>query len=503
MNLIRMISIKELSTEYPRSVSLISGLISGFVYAPTYFIFLWFGITILSLSIYFSRNYKQAFIVGFLFGFGHFLASLYWVSFAIMVYANDFWWFIPIALVGLPIILANFIGLTCLIAWHAKDSRCFAIIFAIIWVLFEYLRSFIFTGFPWNLAGYSLSFSYIPIQIISKISIYGLSFCIIYIFSGFIFYFIAKKEDFIRHIIISILLIFTIIVFGIYRANKHQTLFTQHKVRIVQASIKQEDKWTQRKLIDNLNRHLDLTETNNGFDPHIILWSESAVPFPINDSEVRKYISHALKDNQILMTGAILENDKCSNTELCKMFVSLTGLNKEGDIIFSYEKKHLVPFGEYVPFKNLLPIKKITNGFTDFSPGQKDNIISYNNIKIRPLICYESIFPDEIFATNQNSDLLVNVTNDAWYGDVGPYQHLDISKMRSVETGIPMIRVANNGISAIIDPIGRIIKQTSLNEIGIIDGYIPEKLNDNIPNNNQKKMNLLLVIIAIFIALIL
>jgi apolipoprotein N-acyltransferase len=421
-----------------------------------------------------------------------------------MIYSNDFWWFVPIALIGLPIILANFIGFSSLIARYSKDSRFFALIFAISWILFEYIRSFIFTGFPWNLAGYSLSFSYIPIQIISKIGIYGLSFCIIYIFSGFVFYFINKKNEFKQHIIISFILISVIIIFGIYRVNKYPTEFTNHKIRIIQASIKQEDKWSREKLIDNLNKHMILSETDNGFTPEIILWSESAIPFPINRFEVREHIAKSLKTNQILVTGAILENDQCHDVDTCKIFVSFAGIDKEGKMIFSYEKKHLVPFGEYIPFKHLLPvkIKKITNGFTDFSPGQKNNIISWNNLKIRPLICYESIFPDEIFATNQNSDVLINITNDAWYGNVGPYQHLDISRMRSVETGLPMIRAANNGISAIIDPIGRMVKQTSLNEIGILDGYIPKKLQNSVPGSNQKKFNLLLLIILIFVRIL-
>jgi apolipoprotein N-acyltransferase len=477
---------------YSKSVSIVSGMLSGLVYAPTYFTFLWINITVLTLLIHFSKTYKEAFILGFLFGFGHFLTSIYWVSFAINVYAEAFWWFIPIALLGLPLILAFFIGFSSSIARFGKDSIFFPIVFAVTWIIFEYVRSFIFTGFPWNLAGYSLSFSLTLIQIASKISIYGISFIIIYIFSGFAFYFIGKKQDFKIHVFLSFIIIIIQVCFGAYRIEHYPTKFTNHKVRIVQASIKQEDKWDEEKLINNLNKHIELSEINNGFNPDIILWPESAIPFLINLKPVRQSVSDFLSYGQILVSGSILQDGNRS-------FVSLTGINQYSDLIFSYQKKHLVPFGEYIPLKKFIPMKKITNGFQDFSSGDTPHIISWKDLKIRPLICYEVIFPDEIMADNKNSDLLINITNDAWYGNIGPYQHLDIAKMRSIETGLPMIRAANNGISAVIDSVGRIVNKTNLNEITFIDSYMPNKLKIAIHSNSSKYITLLLIIVSIIV----
>jgi apolipoprotein N-acyltransferase len=478
--------------KYSLSISLLSGMLSGLVYAPTYFTFLWLGITLLALLIHFSRTYKEAFIFGFLFGFGHFLTSIYWVSFAINVYAEQFWWFIPIALFGLPFILAFFIGFSSAIARFGKDSIFFPLFFALAWIIFEYIRSFIFTGFPWNLAGYSLSFSLTLVQIASKISLYGISFIIIYIFSGFAFYFIGKKQDFKIHIFLSFFILAIQVYFGIQRIKSNPTEFTNHKIRIIQASIKQEDKWDEEKLINNLNKHIALSETNNGFNPEIILWPESAIPFLINLKPVRQYVSGFLSYGQILVSGSILQDG-------IKRFVSLAGINQYSDLVFSYQKKHLVPFGEYIPMKKLIPMKKITNGFQDFSSGDKDHIISWKDLKIRPLICYEVIFPDEIRVDNRNSDLIINITNDAWYGNIGPYQHLDIAKMRSIETGLPMIRAANNGISAVIDAVGRIVEKTNLNEVTFIDSYIPKKLKATIYGNSKKHITLLLTIINIIV----
>jgi apolipoprotein N-acyltransferase len=496
-----MNNIKKIINTYPKFITLLSGLLSGFVFAPTYFIFLWVTIVVLCLSIHNSKSYKETFFLGFLFGFGHFLTSIYWVSLAIMVYIDDFWWFIPIALFGLPLILGIFIGFTTISSIFATNTRFFALIFAINWTIFEYIRSFILTGFPWNLAGYSLSFSYIPLQIVSKISIYGLSFCIIYIFAGLSFLFVDKIKEFKKHLIISFLLILIIIFYGLYRSNKYPTEFTNHKIRIVQASIKQEDKWKNENLLNNLNLHIELSNIKNGFSPDIILWSESAVPFLINDINIRKHISKLLSNEQIIITGSVSDNNQCHNSETCQLFVSMTGIDNNANIIFAYNKRHLVPFGEYVPLKNLILIKKITHGFMDFSPGTKDHILSWKDLKIRPLICYEAIFSDEVIVTNQNADLLVNTTNDAWYGNIGPYQHFDIAKVRSIETGIPMIRVANNGISAIIDPIGRTTKSTLLNQVGILDGYIPKKLSDSVISNNMKYKNLLLIFFTIIVIL--
>jgi apolipoprotein N-acyltransferase len=181
-------------------------------------------------------------------------------------------------------------------------------------------------------------------------------------------------------------------------------------------------------------------------------------------------------DEQILLTGGISDNNKPSG-EL-ELYSSLIGINSYAAKIFEYHKAHLVPFGEYIPFKNILPLKKITHGLMDYTEGtRKSVIIQKFDLAIWPLICYEAIFPHEVRVSNQIVDVLVNVTNDTWYGNSsGPYQHLEISRMRAIENGLPMLRTANNGISAFIDPVGRILSKTELNQVMVLDNYVPKKL---------------------------
>jgi apolipoprotein N-acyltransferase len=137
-----------------------------------------------------------------------------------------------------------------------------------------------------------------------------------------------------------------------------------------------------------------------------------------------------------------------------------------------------VPFGEYMPLRDIFFFKKITHGAIDYTQGKREIVaLEQYNLKILPLVCYESIFPFEVMTSNQDADLIVNVTNDAWYGhSSGPYQHFEISRLRAVENGLPMIRSGNNGISAIIDPLGRVISKLGLDEVDILDNYLPKKL---------------------------
>ncbi len=184
-------------------------------------------------------------------------------------------------------------------------------------------------------------------------------------------------------------------------------------------------------------------------------------------------------ENQILITGSVSDNNK--KEEEIEIYSSMVGLNKDSYhnfAVFEYHKSHLVPFGEYMPLRKIIPFKKITHGLVDYTPGKKESIyLQKFNLNILPLICYESIFPNEVIASNKNADIIINITNDAWYGNSsGPYQHFQISKMRTIENGLPMIRASNNGISAFIDPLGRVLKQTKLNDITIIDSFIPKKL---------------------------
>ncbi len=475
----------------PKALLAIWGGLSSLAFAPTYILPLFLiGISVLLFYIKNAKNAQQAFIYGWIFGFSHFVIGLYWLSIGITIYINEFWWAIPFALIGLPFILAFFPAIAATISYRFKNKGELVFIYTlcISWVMTEWVRSWIFTGLPWNLSGYIWGFSDTLLQVSSIAGIYGLSFLALFVASNFYFILTRNKAYWVMHCLSSIVILLCIIVFGYKRLQDNPTEYTDISVRLVQPSIPQSAKWDRKSLYDNLKMHVNLSlidEENIG-TPDIIVWSEAAVTLPLRMYKVRELISQAVKEDSVLITGGVSEyfapaSNKSSLLEEYRLYSSIYGINSKGTILFNYHKTHLIPFGEYIPFKDFLWFKKLTAGFIDYSPGEVGQVteltIKGKNIRIRPLICYEAIFPNEARVTDEKVQFFVNITNDSWYGhSSGPYQHFDISRLRSIENGLPMVRVGNNGISSIIDPVGRIIFKTKLDEISITDGFIPHKI---------------------------
>jgi apolipoprotein N-acyltransferase len=472
---------------------LLSGLFSSLAFAPTFlFPFLIFGISTLLYYIRKARSTKQAFILGWLFGFTHFLTGMYWISIGVAVYIEQFWWVIPFALCGLPIILAFFIAFASALTYKAKIKNNISkvFIFSILFVIFEWIRSWIFTGLPWNLTGYSFCFSEKIIQLASVASIYGLSFLSVFISTNLYFIFIRDKDGWIIHSLSSLIILSCVFYFGSQRLENNPTEYTDISIRLIQPSIPQSAKWDPRSIYRNMEFHSELSKLDadqpDRFIPDLVVWSEAAVTIPLNRPRIKSILTSAISNKTILITGGISEyfSPSTNNDSLLdeyRLYTSLYGINAKGEVLFSYNKAHLVPFGEYMPYKEISGLKKLTAGFIDYTPGDKNQnvhlTIKDKIIHIRPLVCYEAIFPDEARVQDPKISLFINITNDAWYGNSsGPYQHFEISRMRAVENGIPMIRVGNNGISGIIDPLGRIIFKTGLNEISATDGFTPNKL---------------------------
>ncbi len=484
-----------------KKLSFIFGLICGAIFAPVFFLPAIFALSILARQISFSENLRACLARGYLFGFGFFITSLYWISFAPAVYIDQFWWAIPFALFGLPSFLALFIAFSSACSFYFKESALYHFMFCIFWLLQEWLITWVLTGLPWAMLGYGFAFSEIMIQSASIFGVIGLSFIAVYI--GSIFY--SRKLLAIR-ICTSLIILSAMIFFGINRLTENPTNFSEIKARLVQPSIKQTGKWDINRFWKNLDTHVKLSKEENLSDnsgdakkPDIIIWSEAALTAPYHHAEIHKTTMSALEGQQVLLFGGVNDNASAENYELYSSFI---GLKADGSLLFDYHKAHLVPFGEYIPLQEILPIKKLTHGMIDFTAGKR-GIVHLPDIKlnIQPQICYESIFSEESKILNDNVDLIVNVTNDAWYGtSSGPYQHLHIARMRSVENGLPMLRAANNGITAIIDPVGRIIKYMPLNNVGYIESYIPVKIeNSTAFSRNSHLMLLFLVLIVLAI----
>ena len=458
---------------HPIISAFVAGILCAIAHAPLFFMPGMIGISVLVYLIYTAANYKEAIARNFAFGYGYFGGGLYWIAIAITVYIDDFWWLIPICLIGMPLIFCILTSFAAAFAWKYRYHSYYVLIYSVAWIFIEWLTTWIFTGLPWMLVGYTAGFSDIISQMASLCGVIGISF-IIFNISGTFYYIWAadaklRKQD----IYYMICILGLVSMFGVQRLANNPTTFSSVKVRIIQPSIPQSAKWDLDLFWKNLGMHKNLSELQTGAKPDIILWSEAAVTAPVQLLVIRKYLNDVAKETgAVLITGAVSDAGG-------KVYTSINAINPSGEMIFEYHKHHLVPFGEYVPFKEFLPIKKLTAGFEDYSVGEGVGVVSLalNNhiLKIRPLICYESIFADEVKAGE--ADLLINFTNNAWYGDSsGPYQHFYMGKFRAIENGIPIINVANNGVSGVIDGVGRIISNTKINDIVALDCLVPNRI---------------------------
>jgi apolipoprotein N-acyltransferase len=379
------------------------------------------------------------------------------------------WLAVPFAIVGIPLFLAFFSAITSLMTFQvAKTPLARVFAFTAFWSIAEWLRGHILTGLPWNLLGYTWDTSLL--QVTSLIGIYGLTAlttlgaCI----------FASRHKGWIASILLGLGMLW---MWGDYRITQSQsqgqTGNLDVNLRIVQASIPQQTKWLVEHFQENLNRYVALSNLPGEKPLAAIIWPESSVTTLIEEqSPLLKVLAEATPSNGILLFGAprMLEGN---------LRTSMMGLAPSGKLVGVYDKSHLVPFGEYMPLRSILPIKKLTYGDQDYTPGSGVKTITLPGLpSVSPLICYEAIFPHAVIDGKDRPHWMLNLTNDAWYGhSSGPYQHLQIVRVRAIEEGIPLIRSANNGISAVINSYGQFLYRLELDEIGFIDFSLPKRLN--------------------------
>ncbi len=389
----------------------------------------------------FDNYYTLFFYNGLFFGFGFFITGMYWVSNSIIAFDPDLFYIVPIILILLPFCLSIFFAvmqITNAFFWSRSNAKIFY--FSSIWIIFEFLRSILFTGLPWNLIGYSWSWSLSFSQSISVLGMYGLGlitiFCSVSLFS----YFINSRNKF--YTFFSIIILILLYFYGLTRINNNQDIGYENELRIVHTYFDQKDKWTKKAIDQTIAMgSLDLItvfpETSHGLDFN--------------------------KPNNWIIGYIRRDKENFFNS-----------INYNG---FTYDKKILVPFGEYFPFSSLINTifyeHKIFQN--ELTKGNKKQLFESN---ISPLICYEAIFPN--FVRDSLSDetkLLVNISNDAWFGNFsGPRQHFVHAQFRSIELGIPLVRSSNKGISGIISPIGEILSITNASKNTYLDVKIPKKL---------------------------
>lgn len=421
---------------------------------------------------------KAAFGTGWWFGFGFFTAGLYWISIALLIDVKRFIWFVPFSLFGLSAFLGLFIALAALLAWKVRQRGLgAALALAGAWTLHEWLRGFILTGLPWNPMA-SVWVAYPPfLQGEAWLGPQGMGFLTVLTSSCWWLYWRVKGKRRVLAFAPAALLL-GVALAGMLRLDwaGHDTV-DGVRLRLVQPNIEQSLKWKSDLRASHLRKLIAMSRGEADPPPTHVIWAETAVPYLLeHDEAARLAVAGAVPENGLVITGAVRTSPP--GVEPYQVWNSMMAIDETGEIRAVFDKSHLVPFGEYMPLKSVLPLKKITEGSTDFSPGPGPLTLDLPGLPpVGPLICYEVIFPHEVADPNRRPSWLLNLTNDSWYGNsAGPHQHWAQSVLRAVEEGVPLVRVANGGISGIVDSYGRPRAKTELETEAVVDGELPTAL---------------------------
>jgi len=420
--------------------------------------------------INFQSSLIKIFLSAWFLGFGWFSFGLYWIGSAFFMADTYHVFLMPIAIILLPSLLAVFWGCACVCAKLINKKTKFSILYIIVFLsFFEYLRAQLFTGFPWLMPSMIFASNVYLIQIFSFVGSFSTNIIVLTMSTlPFVFFSNFKRKNTLSLVLlIPIIILFFCGILKYY--NKSSLKNTDQLVTIVQPNIKQKNKWILKNREQHLNNLLELSSKyRNNFNNknRIIIWPETSFEGSIpSETKLLSNISKKILKNKntTLILGLLRTDEK-------KVFNSLVFVNSEGDIIHNYDKIKLVPFGEYIPFRQHLGTLTDMLAPKDFTRGQlKSNPTVYGFENIITLICYEILFTNEIVKRlSKNTNLLINITNDAWFGKtIGPYQHLALAKIKAVEFGLPLARVANTGISAYVSPYGEIIGRIPLDIKGV------------------------------------
>ena len=475
---------------------------------------------IFAFGAFFERIYREytkksttvLLLHGFVYWLFYFMGALYWLVYPLTIDLSLHWMLIPFALIAVPAYLSIPLLLPIYVAKKfCKSVWVSALVFSVLTFIVMYLQGHYAPGFPWALPGYVWSRDVFCIQALSIWGIYGQTLFTLLIGSlaGIceldrrIRNEFSKGEDLSEKVLfkklsekgldkhkisagVVIVSLISLIVFGYVRVpgmnrfvSHDSSDYTAHKVRCVQGSILQKNKMNRNLSVRNLNLYLNLSQVESSrgnWTPDFVIWPEASIPYLFtNKSETLiKTLSSIVPHNGYLLVGAV-RKDSVSGY----VHNSVVVLDEYGKNVVNYDKKRLVPFGEYIPFRRFIPevFSPIANSIGDFAVGKNSNVIDLKGLKIALTVCYEAIFPGEFIPRDSDVDVIINITNDAWFGHTSELvQHLNIVRARAIEEGVPLIRVTNFGISAIFDAYGRKVGSLRTDEVGIMDCYIPKKI---------------------------
>ncbi len=447
-------------------ICLLLGILTSFS-LPPYNLFL-INFFTLPVLLYILVNYVDrkaiSFFVGWVFGFGYFISNLYWITNSLTFDVN-FKSIIPFALILIPLFLGIFYGLVTLLSsfFNLKNKLSSVLIFSIFFGGIEFIRSFIFGGFPWNLLVFSISNNLPSLQILSYVGTYSLNLLSITFFLLPIIFF-SKYRSSAKAIIFCFGLILVLInysygYFNIKNFEKIKYDKIDSVIRVISPNIPIERFLSNQNPEKNIDELITLSNPNKSKKKIFIFPEGIITSIYLKDLKLFKNIfkkKFNANHKVILGINSIKEN---------KIYNSLVVLNSDTELFYKYNKNKLVPFGEFLPFENFFKragLKKITQGYQSFSSDNKREILNIDKLKFIPLICYEIIYSGKINPNKKYYDFILNISEDGWFGkSIGPVQHLSHSIFRSIEEGKNVIRSTNNGVSAFVNPKGQIIKQIS------------------------------------------
>lgn len=467
----------------------VSGAVAAVAFAPFYaWPLLLLALPLFYLLLTYAPSWRQAVLRGFAFGYGYFMAGTWWIANALLVDAAKFGWLMPVSILGLSAVLGlYFAGMAALYYPLRRASVIVNLLrFAVVWVGVEYLRSLGFFGFPWNLLGYSALGVMNLAQGASLVGVFGLSLLVLLIALVPVL-FIVKSRRWVALVPVAAV----VAVMGYGAARMVPTVYTTTTLRVVQPNLPQAIKGTREgqqesiRLLGELSPSLTQAE--------VTIWPETAYPFTYQGGSAMMWAPRGT-----LITGAVRAEGE---GESFRIYNSILAIGERGAIHAQYDKHQLVPFGEFVPLRSVLPLEKITPGNIDFSRGVGAVTLTFGGLPpVSPLVCYEVIFPWMAVNGAVRPEWMVNVTNDAWYGDSpGPYQHLATAQMRAIEQGLPLVRAANNGVSAVIDPFGRLVAALPLNARGSLESRLPAPLPPTVYGVVGEKLTLGLLVALVLV----
>ncbi len=451
-----------------------------------------------------AKSLFKQFLFGWLFGFGFFIAALHWIGYAFFVDASDIW-MLPFALSGLSAFLALYWGLAFAVArkLHQRGHPLWTAL-PICLAIAEWLRGNLFTGFPWSVFGQVVDGMGGVAQLASICGMTGLTL-LVWLWAAAPFGLWSERG--VARIAAALVIISlpAAYAYGEWRLAQNPTQYNADvMLRLVQPNFDQGEKWqagNARAIYDRLLQLTAAPSTAGKAITHII-WPEASVPFLLDESEQgRAELAAVMQPGQILLAGAVR---RASPSPDASYYTSILMMNDKAEVLAHYDKWRLVPGGEFLPLEwALAPLgfRHLVNAPESFTPGDGPKTLAVPGAGYAGFsVCYEAIFPGAVAATNPRPDWLVNVTNDGWFGtSTGPYQHLAMLRLRAIELGVPAARAANTGISAVIDPLGRMTFKSQLNAIGSYDLALPNPVGVTV---YAKTSGILFIILVLLLFLV-